>query len=188
MADTFAFGSVSPGTDRDGSFVISNQGDDDLTLSNFSFSNPAFTLHGAPLLTIPADSERVLTIRFSPTNANTDYASTLTFSTNDAGNSSVTVDLLGDSYPVGLVKDELADQIQVFPVSCANWLFIQTPAGLQDNMQAQLSTLDGRIIRRMPVDVQASKNGMDIANINPGFYLLQVAGPQGKVVKKVLIK
>ena len=69
--DSLYYGSVSQGADQDGLLVVSNQGNDDLTLSNLAISDPEFALQGSPNLVIPADSARTFTIRFTPSMNNT---------------------------------------------------------------------------------------------------------------------
>ncbi|MEM7039795.1 MAG: endonuclease, partial [Bacteroidota bacterium] len=187
VADTMAFASVVPGNDRDGQLVLSNQGDQDLTLSSFNFSDAAFTLLGSPSLTVPADSERVLTIRFSPTTASTDYSSTLTFSTNDPGNASVTVDLLGDTYPVSATAPDESEALFVYPVPATDLLMLRT-SGQHDFHTAELIAADGRILRTQPLDSGHQQFGMNIATVRSGIYLLRVSGTEGRLVKKVWIK
>lgn len=185
--DTLAFGSVNAGSQRDGHMIISNQGIDDLVLSNLSFGNAAFNIIGSPNLTIPADTGRIIPIRFAPSNGNTDYTTTFTFSTNDPDQPTGSITLLANSFPVSIEAGLQAKDVRTYPNPAESVLYIELPEHLLHSTSIQLTGLRGDVVKSLELPAGEQKTGMDLADVPSGFYLLRLTNEGTRAVKKVVV-
>lgn len=72
------------------------------------------------------------------------------------------------------------EEINVFPNPTADYLFVEAP----HETSLRLLGMDGRT--HLQSQVRAGMNKVDVQAVPPGYYLLQVVGPQGNWTKKII--
>ncbi|RMD92579.1 MAG: choice-of-anchor D domain-containing protein [Calditrichaeota bacterium] len=93
--DTLDFGYVPPFQSQTLALFLENQGNTDLKINNFQFSNTVFT-SSAPQVVVPPHGRRVVDITFTPT-ANITYVDSLILISNDRDQPRKKITLFGNS-------------------------------------------------------------------------------------------
>lgn len=171
---------------QDGYFLVSNEGTDTLTISNFSFSNPDYALIGSPNPVIPPDSARKVWIRLTPSNGGTLYNETVSFSTNDALRPSLTVQLLGESL-VGM-EDGILDYLIIYPQPADGQLQLRWEDGRIESGRLRLISLQGQVLHTLALPAGASSVSLDVQDVAAGCYLLELTKNGRTSVHKVVLE
>ncbi len=104
------FGQVRVGQTRDLTITLRNSGNATLAISDATLPGTFFTLAPRPPLTIAANEQRDLTVRFAPTAAG-GQSTTLTLTTNDPARRTAAVRLLGTGVAPAATNRELTLQV-----------------------------------------------------------------------------
>ena len=186
--DSLNFNSVASGTTMDGYFAIVNQGINDLNLSNIAVSNADFSVLGSPILALPKDSIRIIHIRFSPTAANQNYSAQLTLNTDDPTATSVSIDLLGNSFPVGIESGLELAGVKVWPQPAKDRIQVALPAGLNEITHFELWNLTGQKLVSGEIPAGQTEFGMNLAGLAQAAYLLKLQNGNAVSTQKIMIE
>lgn len=183
--DTVWFKDMPGGMVNDGVFYVSNQGWVDMTVSNFAVSGGGFALSGTTPSTLLKDSVAAIHITYSDTAfASTSYG-TLTFTTDDPNQSTVTISLVGNTLGVGVDSPFPGAQAVVYPNPAGDFLRVKRGDFIGD-MEVQVWDLQGKLIGQYAHP--AGQAELEIRGLESGMYLLKIAGGGYFQTEKVVIK
>jgi hypothetical protein len=156
---------------------ISNQGNVNLNLSDFQFSNTAFSFANTFNEIVKPDSIVVLPIKFSPTTYNT-YTGTLQFNSNDASSTSLTIQLNAVANEINALKKEsLKNPLHFHPNPATNSIQIISDA----NEMIIVRDIYGK--KMFEANLTKGENTISIESLPIGMYWLESANGRGKMVK-----
>jgi Endonuclease I/Secretion system C-terminal sorting domain/Abnormal spindle-like microcephaly-assoc'd, ASPM-SPD-2-Hydin len=187
--DTLQYGNVLNGGSLDGYYVVANQGTNDLTLSNLSLSDPAFTFVGSPNLVIPKDSLLKIHVRFTPSSPNLNFMATLTFNTDAPATPIRMITLLGNSQTVSAAAPTFAQaQVKLFPQPARDAVTLQFLKANHAAGQATLCNLNGQQLRMTTVAKGESTVLMPLQGLAAGMYLLRLQLGDASFVEKLVVE
>ena len=183
--ESLQFGNTISGVIVDGQLPVSNQGKGtNLNATNFVFSNPAFSFTSPPDSVIAVDELENWPIQFNPDADFVDYASTLTFSTNDPDNSTVTVELFGNTFPVGLAPVQNIPGVTIYPNPFSEKILIDN----LDNKTIEeiyIFNNTGQMVKKFP-PFNGNKT-LNTSDLTPGFYFIHLRSGEGQRIKKMVL-
>ena len=188
ISDTLNFNSVSNGSAQDGYFAIVNQGTNTLNLSNFSVSGTDFMIMGSPLSAVPKDSIRLIQLFFTPSANNQNYSATLTFNTDDPNAPNVSVQLIGNSFPVSVEQPSVLTGLKVFPQPAHDFVKLSLPEGLTENTHFSIWNLTGQQVSNGEIPAGQIQFGMNLAKFSKGSYFLKLQNGSAVFTQKIMIE
>jgi hypothetical protein len=173
---------------------ISNQGNTNLTLSNFQFSNNVFTFENTFDSILKPDSVLVLPIKFSPSAFNT-YSGTLQFNTTDATTTTATINLHAVASEVNGIKTNASKpKLVLYPNPATNQLSI---AGAYLANDVEIYNALGVLVKKLILNPSRnigtsppkekdllSVTEIDISDFPKGIYLVKVGNESVKLIKE----
>ena len=183
--ESLQFGNSMAGSTVSGQLPVSNHGrGTNLNATNFVFSNAAFSFASPPDSVIGIDELANWAIEFAPDADFEDYNSTLTFNTNDPDNPTVTVDLLGNTFPLSLEPDPELELVEIFPNPFADEIMIKNPKSKKIEEIYLLNYL-GQKAKEFTAKSKDIK--LNTSNLKPGHYLLILRSEEGQRIKKMVL-
>lgn len=187
LADTLEFPVTFVSDTTIGTFVIANQGIEDLVLSNITFSDPAWTLRGAYNLSVPKDSSRTFKINFHPSSDAVPLSGSATFTTNDPSSTTITVHFQGEG-TTSLAPPAYAQQILLRPNPTSGAVTLQFGQVLSASADLRLFDIQGKEVGNWKMEIGEQEIGMDLAGKPTGMYLLHIETPQGNWTRKLIVE
>lgn len=83
-------------------------------------------------------------------------------------------------FPVGMADKELHSYVKVYPNPATERLFIGGLSELQFPLTVVLHDLQGRRVLEQVLDVDATQQGIALAQLPAGMYVLQISNAQGQ--------
>lgn len=186
--DSLNFGYVMSGDSLDGYYAISNQGTNDLNISNIAISNADFELTGPTSLTIAKDSIALIPLRFKPTVANVNLNALLTFTTDAPNTPTRSVFLYGNSFVIAVDPRHASQPLQIFPQPAHDAVSIALPETAHLKGQISIWNLAGQRLRTMDVAKGDRLIHVSLAGLAQGMYLVRVQLGQTEYLQKLIVE
>ena len=184
--DSLCYFSTVVSDTAEGTFWISNQGINDLTLSGWNFSNSDFSLGPIYSNVVPKDSARRVTVYYHPSGPGASGFETLTFSTDDPNFPGMTVTLHGEGVITDL-EDRFESQIVVSPNPSQGHFKVDWKGLGMISGTAHVTDVDGRLVRRMNIESKDEIN-LDLTDLGSGAYFLRLDSGERTVTRKLVIQ
>jgi len=170
-----------------GYFYIANQGINNLDLSNIQVSGGDFFLRSPTTMSIPKDSARKVYVSFQPTSTNINPTETLTFTSNDPSNSSVSVVLNGQGVMTHLERG-LDNAFAVSPNPSKGSFKISFDQAQIAPVELSFSDIQGKVIWQQVVQFSSREMQFDWSSFGPGVYFLKCLQNGKHETRKLLIE
>ncbi|MFM2206524.1 MAG: hypothetical protein RL213_499 [Bacteroidota bacterium] len=182
--DTLVYGFVPPGNTAVYQYVIANDGNRPVGLSNFSLSIPSvfsFASGGNGVSLQPGDAA-VVQISATPSGSGS-VAAFLSYSTTLPGSPSVSVPIYLNDSLLNTVTDPPSASFEVFPNPTGDRLFIRTD--LKASFSLVLTDITGRILAVLH-DANPVSVSLDLSLLPAGTYLLTASSGNSLFRRTVL--
>jgi ELWxxDGT repeat protein len=179
---TLNFGTVIVGNDSIRTLTLRNAGNGPLEIS-------AITLNGANFSTnlsngsLSPGSTVDVSITFTPTLSGLS-SGTLSFTTNDPGNQSYSINLSGQGQISSQTTEWAEWGLEVFPNPVSTWLHVKMSKVLHHGL-AQLYDHRGQLLSQIPVDNQDWLR-LDMKPYPSGWYQLRLADKDNSITIKLI--
>lgn len=164
-------------------FVLYNRGNQQVSLSNFSLSHPDLSFDPARSGTYIINPQESETVRISFVSGTVYSGEELSFDTDIPGMPQVVVPIKsGEQAPLDLVEST-QPKIELYPNPVDEILYLNS-SDIEELERLVLISTDGKVIFEKPVEER-----LDVSEVSPGVYLLQLKAKDGSTVtKKLMVK
>jgi len=186
LDDTLNFGDVPTGNTSTGTFVLSNQGFGDLTISNISTTQPEFTVTNSQTL-FERDDYFVFEIEYAPTAVASSFAEAV-FTTNDPNHPEIRVPLEGAGVVTSRPEIAYLQQARLYPTPATEQFRLTFDQSLSEALALRVVDLNGRVMQREELEVGEQEFQIPVRGLAPGMYLVELEGATGKWTHKLLVQ
>ncbi|MEM8888086.1 MAG: endonuclease, partial [Bacteroidota bacterium] len=171
-------------------YVIVNDGNVDLQLSNFSLADSYLDFvdnSGADVSLSPGESLK-LSIRLrAPANSN--LQSSLNFSTNVSGQEQISIPIQAISEGANGIIEDFEDrfEVDVFPNPARTSMKIAYKAGNEQELYVSMYTITGELLKRELLMNPGMQRSLSLEGIPVGNYLLKFRSKEGVAFRKIQI-
>ncbi len=195
---TLDFGQVAVNDGKVGDVVIYNTGTEDLNISEISFENNtdnAFSIVvGGESGTIPVESDRTITIKFTPPSEG-QYSANLVVKSNAVNEANFKVALVGNGFPSGVPEEVTSKDGAITlkatpnPMGSQGVITYSLKNASTGSFNMYLVDLNGRVVKNLvSASVSAGTHTYDFntSSLSSGTYVI-VAQRNGSTVKLPMI-
>lgn len=194
-ADTINFGTVSSIIYTN--LIILNDGNKDLTISNFSLQNNqegAFKVEEGAKTVIKPNEQINVSISFDP-KENKTYEATLLIKSDAQNDGLKLIGLVGtgEGIIIGSIDNELSEKIKLYPNPTINNLQLELPLEIRPNNIELINIMDitGNLIQTLEkseLEITNQTLQFRLKNLSAGVYLLKIKSENDEYVAKFVIQ
>lgn len=180
--DTLIYGYVQQGVPVNYHFVIVNQGNSNVQLTDFALSQPelVFQSGGSNTTLLPGEALG-LDIALTTQNANAIHAM-LTFNSDDPAHQSVSIPVFANDSVFDFITEAEANDVLVYPNPSNDAITIEPMNNLITGVW--VSDLQGRMMISQMSRVEGEQSIIDVSALNPGMYMLHLEMNGNNIFKK----
>lgn len=172
-------------------YVIVNEGNQDLALSNFSLADNYLSFEGTSgddLSLAPGESHAIKVSLFAP--ANTALTSSLSFDTNIPGSQPITIPITAVSVGANSIDAQLRDKValHVYPNPAKSVLWVNYAEGLTQEISVQVFDMRGRAVTKVHRLDRGNRLPISLQSLPSGPYFLKVSVLNNAYFEKIWVE
>ncbi len=181
VQDTIIYGYVPQGVPTDYHYVIVNNGNSDVQLSNFSLSQPELSFQsGGTNTTLAAGEALAIDIRLVTQNNNSIHAS-LNFNTDDPAHLSVAIPIFANDSIFDRVEEFVEGRLTISPNPANESLTVKNEEAEMNNVMVFDAT--GRVVMEQQ-NMHGNTSVLQVNDLKAGVYILKIEIGENNVFRK----